>query len=154
MFTIHFFLKDFNAKEFVISSENYSRFLNFNTLIEYFSNKFMNSTEEESLESTENEDAEPKSNIILNNEINQYDILLKDNETYKQRMKEFHDLQSDIINWLSNENNHQSDHFPVKKDDENNFPKIKSISEVELSTFSVDIRPYHNDAITSIHNCV
>lgn len=103
-------------------------------------------SEEESQELTENEDTEPKSNMYLKNEINQYDILLKDNEIYRQRMKKYQDLQNDIINWLKVENNNL-DSFKSTNDDENNFPKVKSQSEVELAPFSVSIRPYHNDAI-------
>lgn len=108
-------------------------------------------SEEESQESTENEDTEPKSNLYLKNEINQYDNLLKDNEIYRQRMKKYQDLQCDIINWLKVENN-SLDNFKSTNDDENNFPKVKSQSEVELTSFSVSIRPYHNDAIINVFN--
>ena len=115
----------------------------------------MNSSvsEEESQELTENEDTEPRSNIYFQNEINQYDNLLKDNETYRQRMKKFQDLQSDLINWLRNGNGISANMPKNQNDNENNFPKIKSPSDIEFSSFSVAIRPYHNDAIIDTFTC-
>lgn len=110
-------------------------------------------SEEESQESTENEDTEPKSNVYLKNEINQYDDLLKDNEIYRQRMKNYQDLQSDIVNWLKIQNNASVNNYKSINEDEGSFPKVQSLSEIELSSFSIDIRPYHKDAIFNVFNC-